>query len=110
MVARAQTGTRSGRVTAFTPAPRRRSSVSRRTTTRPSILRRIGWIIWVSPRHAALSLATGLACGVLASRIDGMVSPPYAAILGAVVFYPALLAAVRRVMWWRLHHRGGWRR
>src|SRR5882724_3710887 len=111
MVARAQTGTRSGRVTASAPAPqRRRSRESRRATTRPSVLRRIGWIILVSPRHAALALATGLACGALASRIDGMVSPPYAAILGAAVFYPALLAVWRRIIWWRLHPRGGWRR
>src|SRR6266446_903510 len=104
MVARAQTGTRSGRVTASAPAPRRRSRESRRATIRRSVLLRIGRIIWVSPRHAALALATGLACGALASRIDGMVSPPYAAILGAAVFYPALLAV------WRRLPRPGWHR
>jgi hypothetical protein len=36
------------------------------------------WVIWVSPRHAALALATGLVCGGLASRIGGVISPPYA--------------------------------
>src|SRR6266498_505417 len=78
-------------------ARRRRSGVSRRTTTRPSVLRRIGRIAWVSPRHAALALATGLACGALASRVDRMVSPPNAAIVGAAVFHPALITIWRRV-------------
>src|SRR5207248_4961365 len=96
MAARVQAGTGSERVTASAPAPRRRSRRSRRTTTRPSVLRRIGRIAWVSPRHMALALATGLACGALASRIDGMVSPPSAAILGAAVFYPALITLWRR--------------
>ncbi len=54
-------------------------------------------MIWVSPRHAALALATGLVCGGLASRIDGMISPPYAAILGAVVAYPVLVAIWSRL-------------
>jgi hypothetical protein len=50
----------------------------------------------VSPRQAALALATGLVCGGLASRIDGMISPPYAAILGTLVVYPTLIAVWRR--------------
>jgi len=51
----------------------------------------------VSPRHAALPLATGLVCGGLASRIGGMISAPYAAILGTLVVYPAPVAVWRRV-------------
>jgi hypothetical protein len=52
-------------------------------------------MVWVSPRHAALALTTGLVCGVLVSRIGGMISPSYAAILGTLVGYPALLAVWR---------------
>jgi hypothetical protein len=54
-------------------------------------------MVWVSPRHAALALATGLVCGGLAARIDGMISPPYAAILGTLVVYPALVAVWLRI-------------
>jgi hypothetical protein len=54
-------------------------------------------MVWVSLRHAALALATGLVCGVIASRIGGMISPPYAAILGTLVGYPALVAVWRRL-------------
>jgi hypothetical protein len=54
-------------------------------------------VVWVSPRHAALALATDLVCGSLASRIDGMISPPYAAILGTLVVYPTLIAVWRRM-------------
>jgi hypothetical protein len=51
----------------------------------------------VSPRHAALALATGLVCGVLSSRIGGMISPPYAAILGTLVVYPVARRGVAAV-------------
>jgi hypothetical protein len=61
-------------------------------------------MVWVSPRHAALALATGLVCGGLASRIGGMISPPYAAILGTLVVYPALVAIWSRLP--RLRRRG----
>jgi hypothetical protein len=54
-------------------------------------------MVWVSPRHAALALATGLVSGGLAARIDGMISPPYAAILGTLVAYLALVAVWRRM-------------
>jgi len=54
-------------------------------------------MVWVSPRHVALALATGLACGVLSSRISGIISPPYAAIIGTLVAYPALVAVWRRL-------------
>ena len=82
-------------------ARRSRSSpthrASARVTTKPSVLRRVGRVIWVSPRHVALALATGLVCGGLASRIGGMISPPYAAILGTLVVYPALIAIWSRL-------------
>ncbi|HEX4615208.1 MAG TPA: hypothetical protein VH230_04760 [Stellaceae bacterium] len=51
----------------------------------------------MSPRHAALALAIGLVCGVLVSRIGGVISPPYAAILGTLVGYPALVAVWQRL-------------
>ena len=41
--------------------------------------------------------ATGPVCGGLALRIGGMISPAYAAILGTLVAYPALVAVWRRV-------------
>jgi len=58
-------------------------------------------VLWVSPLHGALALATGIVSGGLASRIGGMISPPYAAILGTLVVYPALVAV------WRLVPRPG---
>jgi hypothetical protein len=64
---------------------------------KPSVIRRVARVVWVSPRHAALALATGLVCGGLASRIDGMISPSYAAILGTLVVYPTLIAMWRRM-------------
>ena len=104
MVAKAQTGTRSGARGAAAPARRRPTAGARRVTRKPSVIRRVARMVWVSPRHAALALATGLVCGGLAARIDGMISPPYAAILGTLVVYPALVAV------WRLMPRPEWRR
>jgi hypothetical protein len=49
------------------------------------------------PGHVALALATSLVCGAAAARFHAVIVPPYAAILGALVAYPALVAA-----WWRL--------
>jgi hypothetical protein len=97
MVAKARTGTRSGPSTAAAPARRRRTGGARRVTRKPSVIRRVARVVWVSPRHTALALATGLVCGGLASRISGMISPPYAAILGTVVVYPALVAIWSRL-------------
>jgi hypothetical protein len=97
MVAKAQTGTRSGPNTAVAPARRRRTGAARRVAKKPSVIQRVARVVWVSPRHAALALATGLVCGSLASRIDGMISPPYAAILGTLVVYPSLIAVWRRM-------------
>src|SRR6266853_6403548 len=96
MVAKAHTGTRRRPDTAAAPA-RRRTGAARRVAKKPSVIRRVARVVWVSPRHAALALATGLVCGGLASRIDGMISPPYAAILGTVVGYPALVAIWSRL-------------
>jgi hypothetical protein len=39
----------------------------------------------------------GLVCGVLSSRIGGIISPPYAAILGTLVVYPVLVAVWQRL-------------
>ena len=95
-MAKAQTGTKNVPSGAAAPA-RQRVGGARRATTKPSVLRRVGRVVWVSPRHAALALATGLVCGGLASRIGGMISPPYAAILGTGVVYPALVAIWSRL-------------
>jgi MFS family permease len=95
-MAKAQTGTRSRRSATAGPS-RRRTGGAPRVTRKPSVIRRVARVIWVSPRHAALALATGLVCGGLASRIGGMISPPYAAILGTlrgvIVIALAVLAA-----------------
>src|SRR6266571_2323059 len=97
MVAKAATGTRSGPSTTAAPTRRRRTGGGRRITRKPSVIRRVARMAWVSPRHAALALATGLICGGLAAHIGGMISPPYAAILGTLVVYPALVAVWRRM-------------
>ena len=96
MVAKAHTGTRRRPDTAAAPA-RRRTGAARRVAKKPSVIRRVARVVWVSPRHAALALATGLVCRGLASRIDGMIAPPYAAILGTLVVYPTLVAVWRRM-------------
>src|SRR4051794_41146493 len=75
--------------------PRRKGA--RRGRAKPSLLRRLGRIIWVWPRHAALAFATGLSCGALASHGVSTIAPPYAAILGALVVYPAIVAIWRLV-------------
>jgi hypothetical protein len=103
-VARVTTATRSEQVTASAPARRRRTSRARRTMKKPSVLLRIGRTVWVPPLHAALALTTGVACGALAARFSGTVVPPYAAIMGAAVVYPALIAV------WRRMPRPGWHR
>jgi hypothetical protein len=64
--------------------------------------RRVGRRVWLMmtrslPGHVALALTTGLVCGVAAAHYRAIILPPYAAILGALVAYPALVAA-----WWRL--------
>src|SRR5215469_3761281 len=103
MVARTRTALRSYRAR-FARARRRRVVKGRRSATKPPLLHRVGRIVWTSPRHAALALAIALACGALASRVYSLVAPPYAAILGAALVYPALIAL------WRRMPRAGWRR
>jgi hypothetical protein len=49
----------------------------------------------VPSRHAALAVVVGLLCGAAAARFAGPAAP-YAAIAGAVLLYPALIAAWRR--------------
>jgi hypothetical protein len=70
---------------------------TRRKKQKRSRFRRIGRFILASPRHLALAFVIGLGCGALASRAAGTIAPPYAAILGAIVVYPALFVIWRRV-------------
>ena len=57
---------------------------------------------WPLSGHLALALATGLTCGIAASRYPDVIEPPYAAILGTLILYPVMVA-----MWWRLNPPGG---
>ena len=52
--------------------------------------------------HIALALATGLACGLAAAGYPDVVSPSYAAIVGTLAVYPAMVG-----MWRHLHWPGG---
>jgi hypothetical protein len=101
-MARAEIEARSPPNAAAALPQRRRSTGRRRAAKKPSLIRRVGRAVWVSPRHAALALTTGLVCGALALRTGGPISPPYAAILGTLVGYPALV-----VVWRRLPRAGG---
>jgi hypothetical protein len=60
-------------------------------------LRRLRHAIWPLPTHIAFALATGLACGIAASRYRDVIQPPGAAILGTLL-YPAMVAAWRLVI------------
>jgi hypothetical protein len=96
IVTKAEKGTRNGPRTRDAPAHReilKEHGGSKKT----SVIRRVARAIWVSPRHAVLALVTGVLCGGLAARIGGIISPPYTAILGTLVFYPVLVA-----LWSRL--------
>jgi predicted membrane protein len=53
------------------------------------------------PGHVIMALVTSLVCGAAAARFHAAVLPPYAAILGALVAYPVLVAA-----WWRFPRLG----
>jgi energy-converting hydrogenase Eha subunit C len=57
---------------------------------------------WPLSGHVALALATGLACGIAASRYPDVIAAPYAATLGTLILYPVMVAA-----WWRFHSPGG---
>ena len=73
-----------------------------RRTTRRSLRRAWRVITWPLSGHIALALVTGLACGITAAGYRNVISPPYAALVGALVVYPAMVG-----MWWRLHRPGG---
>lgn len=75
-----------------------------RKTTRRSLRRAWQIMTWPLSGHIALALATGLVCGTLVSRYleVGAAAPAYAAVLGTLVVYPAVVAA-----WWRLNPTGG---
>ncbi len=75
-----------------------------RRTTRRSLRRAWQIATWPLSGHIALALATGLVCWTLVSRyLDiSAAAPAYAALLGALVVYPAMVAA-----WWRLNPTGG---
>jgi hypothetical protein len=61
-----------------------------KTGTRRSLRRVWRVMTWPLSGHVALALATGLACGVAASRYPDVIEPPYAAILGTLVIYHCL--------------------
>jgi hypothetical protein len=71
-------------------------------TVRRSLRRAWQMITWTLSGHIIFALATGIVCGIAAVRYPEVISPPYAAILGALVVYPVMVA-----MWWRLHRPGG---
>ena len=74
-----------------------------RTKARRRSLRRAWRVMtWPLSGHVALALATGLACGIAASRYPDVIEPPYAAILGTLILYPVTVA-----MWWHLNPPGG---
>jgi uncharacterized protein (DUF2062 family) len=74
-----------------------------RTKARRRSLRRAWRVMtWPLSGHVALALATGLACGIAASRYPDVIEPPYAAILGTLILYPVMVA-----MWWHLNPPGG---
>jgi len=58
---------------------------------------------WPLSGHIVFALAMGLACGTAVARNPDVIAlaPPYAAILGTLVIYPAMAG-----MWWRLHRPG----
>jgi hypothetical protein len=76
-----------------------------KTATRRSLRRVWRAMTWPLSGHLALALATGLTCGIAASRYSDVIEPPYAAILGTLILYPIMVAA-----WWRVHSPGGRRR
>lgn len=87
----------SRRGAARSPTHRAQAHSTRRNKTKRSLLRRIARLVWVSPRHAALAFTTGLVCGAFASRGSAVIAPAYAAILGAIVLYPAMILVWQRM-------------
>ena len=76
-----------------------------KTAARRSLRRVWRAMTWPLSGHLALALATGLTCGIAASRYPDMIAAPYAAILGILSLYPVMVAA-----WWRFHSPGGCQR
>ena len=68
------------------------------TRTRRRSLRRVWLMTWPLSGHIALALGTGLAFGIADAHYATVISPPYAAIVGTLVVYPAMVA-----MWWRVN-------
>jgi hypothetical protein len=73
-----------------------------KTATRRSLRRVWRAMTWPLSGHLALALATGLTCGIAASRYPDVIAAPYAATLGTLVIYPVMVAA-----WWHLNPPGG---
>jgi hypothetical protein len=73
-----------------------------RPKRRRSLRRAWRVMTWPLSGYIALALATGLACGTLASRYPDVIEPSYAAVLGTFILYPLMV-----VVWWRLHSPGG---
>jgi hypothetical protein len=73
-----------------------------RRTTRRSLQRVRRALTWPLSGHIVFALATGLVCGIAAAHYPDVISPPYAAIIGALAVYPLMVA-----MWWRLNRPGG---
>lgn len=96
-MARIEIETKGAPTAAAAPARRRRSTGRRRAAKKPSLIRRLAHGVWISPRHAALALTMGLVCGAVGARTGGPISPPYAAIIGTLIGYPALVAIWRRL-------------
>jgi hypothetical protein len=73
-------------------------------TRRRSLRRAWRVMTWPLSGHIALALATGLACGAAASRYHDLIelAAPYAAIAGALIIYPVMVAA-----WWHFNPPGG---
>lgn len=46
-------------------------------------------------KHLVLACLTGFVCGIVAARLhETLVSPPYAALAGAILLYPSLAVLV----------------
>jgi hypothetical protein len=56
-------------------------------------------------RSYRVALGTGFACAVVATNYPQVMAPPYAAVLGVIVLYPAMVT-----VWWHVHRPGGGRR
>jgi hypothetical protein len=74
-------------------------------TTRRSLRRAWRVLTWPLAAHIVFALGAGFACAIVATNYPQVMAPPYAAVLGAVVVYPAMVT-----VWWHLHRPGGGRR